>query len=482
MTVKAMRKARLFVERLEDRVALSSVPNPAGPAEHAVFNAATSTNWSGYAAETNISRPASNVVTFVSGQWVVPTVTGSSSQTTYSSMWVGIDGFSDSTVEQTGTEQDVINGVATYDAWYETVPNEAEIVITSMTVKPGDTMSASVTSVGNSKFTMSITNVTENESFSITQTQLGAKRSSAEWIVEAPTVNGSIASLANFGTATFTNAQATINKKTGPIDSSSWQNTSINMVNSSGATKASTGSLTDSTSGGVTTSKFSVTFVSSNSVLAAANLPGNGKSHAKNMPMDNSSGNPGTSTALTSLTQQQLALSLVGPSVNLPSVTGVLTPLASASVSAPLAVVQLAGSAGSTGLFSRTIGVTGGGDRLDAGLTVPEDPSLLPAPTDDWSAPAAPAGPTAPTDNSTNYQSMSRARLDAYFIAASGAEASSASAPDMIPPTEERTTVRVEVEASMTGLIVLLGGCWTVQRPREEEKKQAGMRDWTSGG
>jgi hypothetical protein len=132
------------------------------------------------------------------------------------------------------------------------------------------------------------------------------------------------------------------------------------MVNGSGATKASTGTLTDSTSGGVTTSKFAVTFVSSNSVLAAAgvNLSGIGKSHAKNMPSDDSSANSGTSTAPTSLTQQQLALSLVGPSVNLPSVPGVLTPPASASMSAPLPVVQGADSAGSNGLLSRYIGVT----------------------------------------------------------------------------------------------------------------------------
>jgi hypothetical protein len=77
---------------------------------------------------------------------------------------------------------------------------------------------------------------------------------------------------------------------------------------------------------------------------------------------------------------------------------------------------------------------------------------------------------------------MSRARLDAYFIAASVAGASPASAPVTIPPTEERTKVSVEVEACMTGLIAVLGGCWTVQRPREGEKKQAGIRDWISGG
>src|SRR5271166_4368093 len=73
-----------------------------------------STNWSGYGAATNLSAPATGSVTAVSGSWVVPTVTGSRRGTVYSAAWVGIDGLSDSTVEQLGTEQDVSNGTAHY--------------------------------------------------------------------------------------------------------------------------------------------------------------------------------------------------------------------------------------------------------------------------------------------------------------------------------------------------------------------------------
>ena len=54
----------------------------------------------------------------VYGSWIVPTVSGSSSGKTYSAVWVGIDGYaSDSTVEQIGTEQDVVNGTPVYQAW-----------------------------------------------------------------------------------------------------------------------------------------------------------------------------------------------------------------------------------------------------------------------------------------------------------------------------------------------------------------------------
>src|SRR5208337_4379064 len=87
-----------------------------------------------------------------------------------------------------------------------------------------------------------------------------AQRTSAEWIVEAPTVGSGVASLANFGSVTFSNAYAsmTINgvQVSGPIDSSSWQSEAkaINMVSSD-----TTSILTDS--GSSTYSGLSSSFV-----------------------------------------------------------------------------------------------------------------------------------------------------------------------------------------------------------------------------
>ena len=80
----------------------------------------TDSNWSGYAAVTDLNDPQSGSVTAVSGSWIVPTVTATSSRgTTESAVWVGIDGYSSSTVEQIGTEQDVVNGTPQYSAWWE---------------------------------------------------------------------------------------------------------------------------------------------------------------------------------------------------------------------------------------------------------------------------------------------------------------------------------------------------------------------------
>ena len=79
------------------------------------------------------------------------------------------------------------------------------------------------------------------------QTQSPApQRSSAEWIVEAPTVGGNIAKLANFGSVTFTSASATINGVTGPINDSSWQSQAINIASSRGSLEDTTSVLTDS--------------------------------------------------------------------------------------------------------------------------------------------------------------------------------------------------------------------------------------------
>jgi hypothetical protein len=122
-----------------------------------------------------------------------------SRKATYSSNWVGIDGFNNSDLIQTGTESDYYNGSAHYDAWWEILP-AAETVIPSITVKPGDTITASITKGSGSSWTITITD--GSQSFSTTKTYTGPQ-SSAEWIEEAPSVGGRVAPLANYGHTTF---------------------------------------------------------------------------------------------------------------------------------------------------------------------------------------------------------------------------------------------------------------------------------------
>lgn len=67
-------------------------------------------NWSGYAVT------SSSPYTSVTGQWTVPSVTGPNGS--YSAAWVGIDGFTNGSLIQTGTEQNYANNSGQYSAWW----------------------------------------------------------------------------------------------------------------------------------------------------------------------------------------------------------------------------------------------------------------------------------------------------------------------------------------------------------------------------
>ena len=152
----------------------------------------SSSNWSGYA--------ITGSFTAITGSWIVQTA-GASRKPTYSSQWIGIDGFNNSNLIQTGTESDYYNGAAHYGAWWEILP-AAETVIPSLVVSPGDHMSASVTKGSGSSWTITISDDTTGQSFTTVQSY-GGPGTSAEWVEEAPTVGGHIATLTNYGSTTF---------------------------------------------------------------------------------------------------------------------------------------------------------------------------------------------------------------------------------------------------------------------------------------
>jgi hypothetical protein len=163
---------------------------------HRITNS-TSTNWSGYAV-------TGSRFTSVSASWKQPTATCSA--TAYSSFWVGLDGDTSNTVEQTGTDADCSGRSPQYYAWYEMYPKFP--VNLSQPVAPGDTMTASVTTDGRGNFTLTISDASRGWT-NVTKAKLkSAKLSSAEVIAEAPSSSGGVLPLANFGTASFTAAKA----------------------------------------------------------------------------------------------------------------------------------------------------------------------------------------------------------------------------------------------------------------------------------
>src|ERR1017187_1834952 len=185
-------------------------------------------NWAGYVAATNLLVPLKHSVTDVQGSWRVPSVTSSGTLDTSSAIWVGIDGDTDNTVEQIGTEQDWTAGAPVYYAWFEMYPAGGYMVPT-FTPQPGDQISAEVQFVSKNKFILSISNLTQNIGFSITKNR-SAKRTSAEWIVEAPFYRH-ILPLADFGTVTFSACSATITGVVGAINDGSWQSEGLTMEN-----------------------------------------------------------------------------------------------------------------------------------------------------------------------------------------------------------------------------------------------------------
>ena len=221
---------------------------------------ATSTNWSGYAV-----TGANGSVTDVKGSWIVPTVTcAAKAPDSYSSFWVGIDGYGSNTVEQIGIDADCVGGKAAYSAWYEFYPHWPS-TINTVEVIPGDTISARVSYSAKGQFTVTLTNVFRNPQhpFSISTKMPQAQLSSAEWIVEAPSSSG-VLPLANFNTAFFGydntlqlgTCDATVSGKAGSIGSFNPNAVQIDMVTSSGSTKAHTYGLSSDGS------SFTVTYVS----------------------------------------------------------------------------------------------------------------------------------------------------------------------------------------------------------------------------
>ena len=186
--------------------AVTAVLATAGAAAAAVLPT-TSSNWAGYVASRD-----SGTFRSVTGAWTAPQVDCSSGGTRWSAVWVGLGGSNpnSSSLAQVGTEADCESGTAHYSSWYELVPEASHSA--RVTVRPGDQLTASVRAQSG-KVRMRISNVTRHTTFIKTLAIKNLDRSSAEWIVEAPSECGAsscrVMPLANFGATRITEARAT---------------------------------------------------------------------------------------------------------------------------------------------------------------------------------------------------------------------------------------------------------------------------------
>jgi hypothetical protein len=207
-----------------------------------------SENWSGYTV-------TGSEFTAANGSWHVPEVQCNKTPNTFSSFWVGIDGYPQTnvTLEQIGTSSYCNGTTPVYFAWYEFIPNNpTEVTITNFPVVAGDVIGASVT-YSDGKFTVGIHNHNTGQEFHKTVKVAGAQRISAEWIAEAPSnTSGGILPLADFDVANFgfdytadSNTNTARDSSThGPISDFGSDVVEITMVSSKNVVEAVPTSLT----------------------------------------------------------------------------------------------------------------------------------------------------------------------------------------------------------------------------------------------
>lgn len=200
-------------------------------APSALADSTQSSNWAGYAIHRSSVR-----FKHVAGTWTTPKATCTPGSPTFSSVWVGLGGYSrrSTALEQIGTETDCkASGRAATSAWFELVPAPSRTV--RLTIRAGDRVHASVTVTGH-RVRLRLIDLTRHKSFERTIEDSKLDLTSAEWIVEAPSeCAGNDACqtlpLADFGSATITGARAVTTKGyAGSIVNRRWVTTMITLA------------------------------------------------------------------------------------------------------------------------------------------------------------------------------------------------------------------------------------------------------------
>ncbi|MGN6169587.1 MAG: G1 family glutamic endopeptidase [Solirubrobacteraceae bacterium] len=154
---------------------IPAIPNERVPAAGGTL---PSTNWSGYAV-----RSSKHAISRATARFTVPTA--GSPPAGFASTWVGVGGFSTQDLIQAGIGEQPTT--PHYFAWWEKLPNSA-VPINSKSVAPGDRVAVTVAQISSRKWKISLT---DTGHWSLSKTvNYNSTRSSAEWILEAPTVGG----------------------------------------------------------------------------------------------------------------------------------------------------------------------------------------------------------------------------------------------------------------------------------------------------
>src|ERR1700722_12735249 len=189
-----------------------------------------SSNWAGYVARSSTQSGGS--FSSVSGSWTQPSASCSVGSTTYSAVWVGLGGYREhaSALEQIGTDADCErSGKASFSSWFELVP--AGPVDLHLKIDAGDRLSASATVIGHDA-TLRLRNLSTGAHVSVTRRLSHMDISSAEWIVEAPSLctgesRCHTLPLSDFGQVQFNTATATSGGRTASLSQGPWATTKL---------------------------------------------------------------------------------------------------------------------------------------------------------------------------------------------------------------------------------------------------------------
>lgn len=196
-----------------------------------------STNWSGYVV------PSNTLIGEVSGQWTVPMLDCAATPNSGVGLWVGIGGVtwptggSSGALLQTGVDANCVGGVQEDTAWWELYPSNPNhsVVFEGMLVAPGDLIEASVFEAQDGQWETRVDDLTTGisgvmvtgEGWGVYQDGSGGSFAeqgstvglsyaggySAEWIAEDYRLGseGTLVTLADYGTVTFTNMTTSLN-------------------------------------------------------------------------------------------------------------------------------------------------------------------------------------------------------------------------------------------------------------------------------
>ena len=226
----------------------------------------SSLNWSGYAVEAcgacrlryvaaDFTLPRLNCASSPDGSWV--------------SDWVGLDGWSDGTVEQDGIDAECSAGQDSYLVFTEMYP--AGPIGYQVAAAAGDNIAASVYyDQATGLWSLAVEDTTISAGVTVSAScpsgQACADKS-AEVITEAPccTAAGAPLDLADYGQANYSGGRVTsYNGTRGGLGATSlWNSYAITLEDSGGAVEASPGPLLSGTAGGVPVSDFTTYWAAS---------------------------------------------------------------------------------------------------------------------------------------------------------------------------------------------------------------------------